>query len=109
MAGTKINNWLRTAKIIIRTQYNKKKYLVKNSENTREYTVLANKESNDVSEISNSRIHNIHHIPTREELDKKITPLLPTYFHTRQIQQIAEIMEYLDILLTTAFNLPQLH
>ena len=36
------------------------------------------------------RIHTIHYISTKEELEKLSNPLISTYFPTRENQQIAD-------------------
>ena len=71
------------------------------------YIVLANREFIESYEISNSRTHNIHQIPIREKLDKKITLMLSTYFLKRKNQEMAEIKEQKLMLPAVPFNIFQ--
>ena len=81
------------------------KYLEENSEHHLEYSVLVYTESDELPETINPRIHIIHRIPTKKELEKKIAPLITTYFPTKRIQQISESGEQLTLLLTDPTNL----
>ena len=76
-------NWIRTAKRIIRTNRTKQKNLKENSKKTKDYTVLDDTTELKSKTKSKSRIHSIHRIPAKAELDKMSNSLISTYFPTR--------------------------
>ena len=83
-------NWFRTAKRIICKKSSKKKDLTANSQKKSVYTVLNNTTEANSPMPAKNRIHTIHSISTKEELEKLSNPLISTYFPTRDNQQIAE-------------------
>ena len=76
-------NWLRTAKRIIRTNRTKQKNLKAIPKKNEVYTVLDDTTAPKPTMASKNRIHKIHRIPTKEELDKMRNPLISTFFPTR--------------------------
>ena len=80
-------NWIRTAKIIIRTNRIKKKDLTANSTKNEVYTVLDNTTEKKLPMYSKNRIHIIHRISKKEESEKLSNPLISDYFPTRSNQQ----------------------
>ena len=76
-------NWIRTAKIIIRTNRIKKKDLKANSKKIEVYTVLDDTTEANLPMYSKNRIHKIHRISKKEELDRLSNPLISAYFPTR--------------------------
>ena len=76
-------NRIRTAKRIIRTNRTKQKNLKENLKKNEEYTVLDDTTAPKAKTKSKSRIHLIHRILDKEELDKMSNSLISTYFPIR--------------------------
>ena len=67
-----------------------KKDLKANSKKNDVYTVLDNTTEANLPMYSKNRIHTIHRISKKEELEKLSNPLISDYFPTRSNQQSAE-------------------
>ena len=86
-------NWIRTAKRIIRKNRTKQKNLKENLKKNEDYTVLDDTTALKTKTRSKSRIHSIHRIPDKAELDKMSNSLISNYFPTRDNVQNSDQSE----------------